>query len=98
MSTASIARPKLGKIAYGGLGIYDCINEGDIALTFDDGPYDYTGDLLDKLAAYGAHATFFITGNNLGKGMINDPDLPWAGFIKVNYNARLFTRSTLNDG
>ncbi|EOO00650.1 putative chitin binding protein [Phaeoacremonium minimum UCRPA7] len=76
------SRTKLGKVPYGGLGIYDCTNEGDIALTFDDGPYEYTGDLLDKLAAYGAKATFFITGNNIGKGMINDPDLPWAGFIK----------------
>lgn len=24
-----------------------------------------------------------ITGNNLGKGMINDPAYPWAGYIKV---------------
>lgn len=35
---------------YGGVGIYDCWNDGDIAITFDDGPYEYTNDLLDLLA------------------------------------------------
>ena len=56
----------------------------DIAFTFDDGPYNYTSDLLDKLAVYNASATFMISkfavsplwaftdrakaGNNLGKG------------------------------
>jgi len=49
VSTARIARPKLGSVPYGGAGIYDCAVAGDIALTFDDGPYSYTGDLLDKL-------------------------------------------------
>lgn len=33
----------------------------DIAFTFDDGPYLYTNDLLDKLAAYDAKATFMIS-------------------------------------
>jgi peptidoglycan/xylan/chitin deacetylase (PgdA/CDA1 family) len=37
-----------------------CLN-ADIALTFDDGPYLYTSDLLDKLKAYNAKATFFIS-------------------------------------
>lgn len=48
--TSTIARPKLGKVRYGGVGIYDCVNNGDIAVTFDDGPYEYTNDLLDKFA------------------------------------------------
>lgn len=51
--TSKIARPKLGRVQYGGVGIYDCVVNGDIALTFDDGPYDYTEDLLDKLAVRG---------------------------------------------
>lgn len=46
--TSSISRTKVGKVQYGGVGIYDCVNEGDIAVTFDDGPYEYTNDLLDK--------------------------------------------------
>ena len=31
-----------------------------VALTFDDGPSDYTDDYLDILASYGAKATFFM--------------------------------------
>lgn len=33
----------------------------DVAFTFDDGPYTYTSDLLDKLKVYNAKATFFIS-------------------------------------
>ncbi len=36
-----------------------------IALTFDDGPSAYTDTLLDTLAEYGAHATFFVSGYRL---------------------------------
>jgi len=79
-STASIARPHIGNIPYGGLGIYDCLVPGDIAFTFDDGPYNYTNDLLDKLAVYNASATFMITGNNLGKGPI-DTTPEWSTVI-----------------
>ena len=40
----------LGKVIVSGGGIYDCQTPGEIALTFDDGPYIYTSDLLDKFA------------------------------------------------
>ncbi|KAK4650139.1 hypothetical protein QC762_701975 [Podospora pseudocomata] len=80
--TSGVARPKLGSVLYGGAGIYDCVTSGDIALTFDDGPYLYTNDLLDKLRSYGAKATFFLTGTNIGKGMINDPATPYPAIIK----------------
>ncbi|CCC12289.1 unnamed protein product [Sordaria macrospora k-hell] len=80
--TSGISRPKVGKVLYAGGGIYDCVTDGDIALTFDDGPYLYTNDLLDKLKSYGAKATFFITGNNIGKGMINDPATPYPAIIR----------------
>jgi peptidoglycan/xylan/chitin deacetylase (PgdA/CDA1 family) len=33
----------------------------DVAFTFDDGPYNYTSDLLDKLLVYNAKATFMIS-------------------------------------
>ncbi|GII87291.1 hypothetical protein Ssi03_52810 [Sphaerisporangium siamense] len=33
-----------------------------VALTFDDGPFDYTGRLLDMLAEHHAKATFFVVG------------------------------------
>ena len=37
-----------------------------IALTFDDGPGDYTEELLNCLEENGAHATFFMVGQNVG--------------------------------
>ena len=33
-----------------------------LAITFDDGPGQYTGYLLDELAERGVHATFFVAG------------------------------------
>lgn len=52
-----------------------------VALTYDDGPYLYTNELLDVLKQFGFHATFFITGNNLGKGPI-DTTAPYPDVIK----------------
>lgn len=43
-----------------------------IALTFDDGPGEYTDRLLDCLEEYDAHATFFM----LGQNVVNYPDIP----------------------
>lgn len=80
--TSDVPRPKVGNVPYGGTGIYRCVNEGDIALTYDDGPLEYTGDLLDVFKQYDAVATFFINGNNKAKGMINDPQTPWPEIIK----------------
>jgi peptidoglycan/xylan/chitin deacetylase (PgdA/CDA1 family) len=37
-----------------------------VALTFDDGPSAYTQKYLDILAQYGAKATFFVLGDNIG--------------------------------
>jgi hypothetical protein len=68
-STSSVVRTKVGSIPYGGDntgdevtgGIQGCVNVGQIALTYDDGPYLYTKDLLDLLDKYNAKATFFIS-------------------------------------
>jgi hypothetical protein len=44
-------------------------------------PYLYTSQVLDQFATYGFKATFFITGNNLGKGAI-DTTASWSNVIK----------------
>jgi peptidoglycan/xylan/chitin deacetylase (PgdA/CDA1 family) len=44
--------------------ITSCTVPGTVALTFDDGPFIYTNDLLDKLAAVGFKASFFQNGQN----------------------------------
>lgn len=46
--------------------VYSPNQNGDkvIYLTFDDGPSQYTGELLNVLAKYDVKATFFVTGMN----------------------------------
>jgi peptidoglycan/xylan/chitin deacetylase (PgdA/CDA1 family) len=56
-------------------------------MTFDDGPYNFTDHVLDLLDSYKAKATFFITGNNLGKGEIDNPSYVWSDIIKRMYNS-----------
>ncbi|WP_297261335.1 polysaccharide deacetylase family protein [uncultured Desulfovibrio sp.] len=65
------AWPPLGGIAYGAAVVYDGssisrqqMRENLCALTFDDGPSRNTSRLLDMLADYGIHATFFLLGKN----------------------------------
>lgn len=81
-STLNVSRPFIGNVSYGGAGIDHCQNPGAVALTFDDGPYNYTSHLLDVLGSYGAKATFFITGNNLGKGQIDIEETGWPDIIR----------------
>ncbi|KAH7400961.1 hypothetical protein DE146DRAFT_781783 [Phaeosphaeria sp. MPI-PUGE-AT-0046c] len=70
--TSSIARTKVGNVAYGGAGIYNCVQPGTVALTYDDGPAKtLTSHILDLMKQYNAKATFFITGNNINKGQID---------------------------
>ncbi|KAL7276445.1 hypothetical protein RUND412_000549 [Rhizina undulata] len=78
----SNTRAKLGSIPYG-QSIYSCTVPGTIALTFDDGPYLYTVQLLDILAARGVKATFFVTYGCLALSMIPSP---WAAVIRHAYN------------
>ncbi|ORX78617.1 glycoside hydrolase/deacetylase [Anaeromyces robustus] len=54
--------------------IYHCTEPNTIALTFDDGPYIYTTDLLDQLKEAGIHATFFINGYNWWHDLETDPE------------------------
>ncbi|OCK83887.1 carbohydrate esterase family 4 protein [Lepidopterella palustris CBS 459.81] len=79
-NTSTIARTLVGSVAYGGAGVYDCVTPGTVAITYDDGPYLYTSKILDVLASYGAKATFFITGNNMGKGEI---DIAANGYVPI---------------
>ncbi|KAK9770707.1 hypothetical protein SCAR479_12596 [Seiridium cardinale] len=81
-NTTTLTRSKIGSVSYGGAGIYSCAEAGTVAITYDDGPSGYTSDLLDLLAKYNAKATFFITGNNNGKGEIDNTSLAWPAVIQ----------------
>lgn len=78
-STRNDARPQKGSVTYGGAGIYACRKPGTVAITYDDGPYIYTDEVLNKFAAAGFKATFFVTGINLGKGAIDEK---WSAVIR----------------
>ncbi|KAL1644752.1 hypothetical protein SLS58_004216 [Diplodia intermedia] len=85
-NTSSVTRDLKGSVEYGGAGIYDCVVNGQVALTYDDGPYIYTDGMLDVLKKYNAKATFFITGNNNGKGQIDNAAYGWDTVIKRMYS------------
>lgn len=70
--TSDVSRPKFGKVPYG-VDITACTTPGTMALSFDDGPYHYTDELLNLLKKNGVVATFYVTGMNGAKGAINDP-------------------------
>lgn len=58
-----------------------------IALTFDDGPFLWTNDILDVLEERKVKATFFIAGNNRGKGHIDDSSYNWSSMLRKMYAA-----------
>ncbi|KAF7294645.1 hypothetical protein MIND_01001200 [Mycena indigotica] len=41
-----------------------CVNSKEVAMTFDDGPFDHLRSISDQFTAAGAKATFFWNGNN----------------------------------
>jgi len=42
----------------------ECIKPKTVALTFDDGPYNYETDIVNTLDAAGVKGTFFLNGDN----------------------------------
>jgi peptidoglycan/xylan/chitin deacetylase (PgdA/CDA1 family) len=51
--------PDLGRTAV------DPVTPGILGLSFDDGPSDFTRDIVDTLARHNAKATFFVVGRNI---------------------------------
>ncbi|KAF2708737.1 carbohydrate esterase family 4 protein [Pleomassaria siparia CBS 279.74] len=49
-----------------GVVITKCSAPGQLALAYDDGPYQYTQKLVDTLTSGGAKGTFFVTGTLYG--------------------------------
>lgn len=80
-------RDQIGDVPYGAFSISQCSVPHTISLTFDDGPYFYTTDLLNLLDSYGAKATFFVTAINGNKGAIDDPRYPWPKILRRMYDS-----------
>lgn len=66
---AQLPRPELGLEPYGQV-VTSCTVPGTLALTFDDGPWRYTSDLLDLLKRKGVRATFFVCGSNIAEDQL----------------------------
>jgi len=63
LSTTTLAAPAvLSKRAVG--IVRNCKNQGQIAITYDDGPFQYDNDLVNTLG--NNKATFFVNGRNYG--------------------------------
>jgi len=62
-ATAAFSYPT--KRQSGGV-VTSCTVPNTVALTFDDGPYIYSQNIVDILDAKGVKGTFFVNGNNYG--------------------------------
>lgn len=60
--------------------------EGTLALTYDDGPWTYTAELLDILKANDAKATFFIKTANLYRDLVKHDSERFPALIRRMYN------------
>ncbi|KAL1872767.1 hypothetical protein VTK73DRAFT_1373 [Phialemonium thermophilum] len=79
--TSDIPRPVFSPVPFG-LILTDCLVTGMMALTFDDGPYKYTSEILDVLKRNKVPATFFVVGTNSGKGQIQDPATGYPAIVR----------------
>ncbi|TQN73878.1 Chitin deacetylase [Colletotrichum shisoi] len=71
-----LPRPRFGSVPYG-VKITHCAVNGKVALTFDDGPGEYTEKVLDTLEKNGnIKATFYLVGTNGNNGVANPTYTP----------------------
>ncbi|OHE91498.1 chitin deacetylase [Colletotrichum orchidophilum] len=69
LTTRDLPRPRFGSVPYG-VDITHCTVNGKLALSFDDGPGEYTSEVLDTLEKNGnIKATFFLVGTNGDSGI-----------------------------
>ncbi|GJC99539.1 chitin deacetylase [Colletotrichum higginsianum] len=75
-TTRDLPRPRFGSVPYG-VSITHCTVNGKVALTFDDGPGEYTEKVLDTLEKNGnIKATFYLVGTNGNNGVANPTYTP----------------------
>ncbi|KAI1847732.1 hypothetical protein JX266_006227 [Neoarthrinium moseri] len=72
-------RAHIGPVLYGGAGVWQCANRGHIALTFDDGPSNFTANIARAFEKENMRVTFFMTGYNLGRKIDSGP---WPALIR----------------
>ncbi|KAF2431388.1 chitin deacetylase, partial [Tothia fuscella] len=86
-STLGVPRSKVNNgIEYGGAGLFKCTVPGVVAITYDDGPSEFTPLILELLDKYESKATFFVNGNGRGRGEI-DVKSQWRDIIQRMFNS-----------
>lgn len=76
LAARDMPRPRFGNVPYG-VDITHCTVKGKVALSFDDGPGEYTEKVLDTLEKNGnIKATFFLVGTNGQSGISNTAYTP----------------------
>ncbi|KAH8653347.1 hypothetical protein BX600DRAFT_360097, partial [Xylariales sp. PMI_506] len=65
-------------------GIWQCVNRGEVAITYDDGPSEWTKQIVRQFDEYGWKGTFFMTGDNLGR-KIDDEATRYPELIRAMY-------------
>ncbi|KAI1206568.1 uncharacterized protein F4807DRAFT_470052 [Annulohypoxylon truncatum] len=84
-----LPRSHVGDVPYG-VPIFTCANPGQIALTFNEGPSEWTQTILDALDHYDFKGTFFIAGsaptdpNNNSSARhtnVDDPGTGWPALL-----------------
>lgn len=81
-----IPRPRFGNVPYG-VDITTCTVKGKVALSFDDGPGEYTAKVLDTLEKNGnIKATFFLVGSS-PNGKTGISNAAYASVLKRMFNA-----------
>jgi hypothetical protein len=90
-----------------GVVITKCSAPGQLALAYDDGPYQYTQKLVDTLTAGGAKGTFFVTGTLYGQPsargilvaiLIGEQDASMARRLHYRMRTKPATKSRLTPG
>ncbi|VUC32514.1 unnamed protein product [Clonostachys rosea] len=86
LEVRDMPRPRFGNVPYG-VDITTCTVKGKVALSFDDGPGEYTAKVLDTLEKNGnIKATFFLVGSS-GNGQTGISNTSYAAVLKRMFNA-----------
>ncbi|ROT38089.1 glycoside hydrolase/deacetylase [Sodiomyces alkalinus F11] len=85
-STEDVARDQIGSVPYG-VRIRQCTEPKTLALTFDDGPYDYTSEMLDLLDDLDVKATFFVQGSRINRPRFDDESTQWPAVLRRMHDA-----------
>src|ERR1700709_2800841 len=86
-AVSAVPRPLFGNVPYG-VTLFDCVVPGVVALSFDDGPFALTSEMIDLFNAADIQVTLFVCGNNGGDYQtVGDSSMPYHDTILKAFNS-----------